>query len=105
MDSRRLVVWISTGILGFQGFTLCFDLLNYTALPCIYVRLNGFDTAVQRCSVAPVGEPPVRRPRGQAGVLDPDAATPQVADSGPPPLMHPLALRGSIGSDRGRGRP
>jgi len=28
MDSRRLVVWISTGILGFQGATLAFDLLN-----------------------------------------------------------------------------
>jgi hypothetical protein len=26
MESRRLVVWISTGILGFQGATLAFDL-------------------------------------------------------------------------------
>ena len=32
MDSRRLVVWISTGILGFQGATLAFDLLNCTAM-------------------------------------------------------------------------
>jgi hypothetical protein len=32
MDSRRLVVWISTGILGFQGATLAFDLLNCTAI-------------------------------------------------------------------------
>ena len=32
MTSRRLVVWISTGILGFQGATLAFDLLNCTAL-------------------------------------------------------------------------
>ena len=48
MDSRRLVVWISTGILGFQGLTLCFDLLNCTALSWLYVRLNGFDVAVQR---------------------------------------------------------
>jgi len=32
MDSRRLVVWISTGILGFQGATLAFDLLNCTHL-------------------------------------------------------------------------
>jgi hypothetical protein len=32
LESQRLVVWISTGILGFQGVTLCFDLLNCTAL-------------------------------------------------------------------------
>jgi transglutaminase-like putative cysteine protease len=41
MDSRRLVVWISTGILGFQGATLAFDLLNCTALSWLYVRANG----------------------------------------------------------------
>jgi hypothetical protein len=41
MDSRRLVVWISTGILGFQGATLAFDLLNCTALSWLYVRTNG----------------------------------------------------------------
>ena len=41
MDSRRLVVWISTGILGFQGATLAFDLLNCTALSWLYVRLHG----------------------------------------------------------------
>jgi hypothetical protein len=28
MDSRRLVVWIATGILGFQDATLAFDLLK-----------------------------------------------------------------------------
>jgi hypothetical protein len=28
MESRRLVVWISTAILGFQGVTPAFDLLN-----------------------------------------------------------------------------
>ena len=32
MDSRRLVVWISAGILGFQGATLAFDLLTCAAL-------------------------------------------------------------------------
>ena len=31
MDSRRLVVWISTGILGFQGVTLAFGLFNCSA--------------------------------------------------------------------------
>ena len=42
MESRRLVVWISTAILGFQGVTLAFDLLNCTALSWLSVRLNGF---------------------------------------------------------------
>ena len=41
MDSRRLVVWISTGILGFQGATLAFDLLNCTAFSWLYVRTHG----------------------------------------------------------------
>ena len=129
MDSRRLVVWISTGILGFQGLTLCFDLLNCTALSWLYVRLNGFDAAVQR-SVSLADEPQAQRPRGRAGVLDPDAPMPPPADSGPPLPVHPLALfcarpqsriddavsqglsilaglalGGSMGSDRGQGQP
>jgi hypothetical protein len=48
MDSRRLVVWISTGILGFQGATLAFDLLNCTAMGWLYVRMNGLPPQVQR---------------------------------------------------------
>ena len=91
MESRRLVVWISTGILGFQGLTLCFDLLNCTALSWLYVRLHGFDVAVQR-SAGPVEEPALQHPRGQGGVLDPDAPLPPVAGSAPPLPVHPLAL-------------
>ena len=41
MTSRRLVVWISTGILGFQGATLAFDLLNCTALSWLVLHVNG----------------------------------------------------------------
>ncbi len=37
MDSRRLVVWISTGILVFQGSTLAFDLLNCSAMSWLVV--------------------------------------------------------------------
>ena len=48
MDSRRLVVWISTGILGFQGATLAFDLLNCTAMGWLYVRMNGLPLQVQQ---------------------------------------------------------
>jgi hypothetical protein len=52
MDSRRLVVWISTGILGFQGATLAFDLLNCTAMGWLYVRMNGLPAQGQRINAA-----------------------------------------------------
>ena len=52
MDSRRLVVWISTGILGFQGATLAIDLLNCTAMGWLYVRMNGLPPQVQRINAA-----------------------------------------------------
>jgi hypothetical protein len=63
MDSRRLVVWISTGILGFQGATLTFDLLNCTALSWLYVRTHGL----------PVVERLVDEVAGRGDVVDPDA--------------------------------
>jgi hypothetical protein len=63
MDSRRLVVWISTGILGFQGATLAFDLLNCTALSWLYVRMNGLPALERR----------VDEPSSSGGVVDPDA--------------------------------
>ncbi len=52
MDSRRLVVWISTGILGFQGATLAFDLLNCSAMGWLYVRMNGLPAHGQRINAA-----------------------------------------------------
>jgi hypothetical protein len=48
IDSRRLVVLISTGILGFQGATLAFDLLNCTALSWLYVRMHGLPALERR---------------------------------------------------------
>jgi hypothetical protein len=79
MDSRRLVVWISTGILGFQGATLAFDLLNCTALSWLYVRMNGLPALERR----------VDEPRRSSGVVDPDA--PQ-QPSGAAATEHPVAL-------------
>jgi hypothetical protein len=58
MESRRLVVWISAGILGFQGATLAFDLLNCTVLTWLFVRQHGMG------GVAPGG-------RQQAGEIGP----------------------------------
>jgi hypothetical protein len=79
MDSRRLVVWISTGILGFQGATLTFDLLNCTALSWLYVHTNGLAALERR----------VEDPTGRAGIVDPDA--PQ-QPSGASTPEHPVAI-------------
>ena len=48
MESRRLVVWISAGILGFQGATLAFDLLNCTVLSWLFVRQHGLGVELVR---------------------------------------------------------
>ena len=79
MDSRRLVVWISTGILGFQGATLAFDLLNCTALTWLYVSSNGLAVLERR----------VEEPAGRSGVVDPDATQQPSGGSTP---EHPVAL-------------
>jgi hypothetical protein len=77
MDSRRLVVWISTGILGFQGATLAFDLLNCTAISWLYVRMNGLPAIERR----------VEESAGR--VVDPDASEQPSGGSTPD---HPVAL-------------
>ncbi len=41
MDSRRLVVWISTGILVFQGSALALDLLNCCAMGWLLLLRQG----------------------------------------------------------------
>ena len=79
MDSRRLVVWISTGILGFQGATLAFDLLNCTALSWLYVRMNGLPTIERRVDAS----------GGSRGVVDPDVPKQSSVGSA---AEHPLAL-------------
>jgi len=48
MESRRLVVWISAGILGFQGATLAIDLLNCTVLSWLFVRQHGLGVELVR---------------------------------------------------------
>ncbi len=55
MDIRRLVVWISAGILGFQGATLALDLLNCTALSWFYVRRYGLEEGAERPAKAAEG--------------------------------------------------
>ncbi len=79
MDSRRLVVWISTGILGFQGATLAFDLLNCTALSWLYVRTNGLPALERRVDNA----------SSRSGSIDPDASNQPSAEAS---KEHPVAL-------------
>ncbi|MFZ9464405.1 MAG: hypothetical protein ACO262_12430 [Vulcanococcus sp.] len=67
MEPRRLVVWISTAILGFQGATLAFDLLNCTALSWLYVRLNGFGPPPAAPSLQQQVPQPPRAPGVPAG--------------------------------------
>lgn len=88
MDSRRLVVWISTGILGFQGATLAFDLLNCTALSWLYVRSNGLAAIERR----------IDEPAGRSGVADPDAPQKSSGASTPETLLRCFApaLKGGL---------
>ena len=79
MDSRRLVVCISTGILGFQGATLAFYLLNCTALSWLYVHTNGLPAMARQ----------VDRTSSPSGLADPDASNQSSADSS---KEHPVAL-------------
>jgi hypothetical protein len=46
MESRRLAVWISAGILGFQGGTLVLDLIHRSVLSWLYIRRYGLEQVV-----------------------------------------------------------
>jgi len=97
MESRRLVVWLSAGILGFQGGTLMLDLIHCSVLSWLYVRRYGLEQVVPAVSVeqrppegigrvAPVGAPP-----SQAQPLAPAPATASASAVGQP-LPSPRAV-------------
>jgi len=92
MESRRLVVWISAGILGFQGATLAFDLLNCTVLSWLFVRQHGLGVELLRPGDGPpvggavggrsgIPEPGVEQ--GAAGPVEPGGAASGLASSSP----------------------
>ncbi len=90
MDSRRLVVWIAAGILGFQGGTLVLDLLNCSVLSWLYVRRHGLELSTRAPATAQrqlVGEP---LPTAADG--GPEAA-PAVTPSVPEPQVRPAQVR------------
>ena len=90
MDSRRLVVWIAAGILGFQGGTLVLDLLNCSVLSWLYVRRHGLERsappAPATAQMQPVGEPLQRVDEGGS------EANPAVTPSVPEPQARPAQV-------------
>jgi hypothetical protein len=65
MDSRRLVVWISAGILGFQGGTLVLDLIHCSVLSWLYLRRYGLELV--NTAEVQAGPPPGVAPIGPLG--------------------------------------
>jgi hypothetical protein len=87
MESRRLVVWISAGILGFQGGTLVLDLIHCSVLSWLYLRRYGLELVVPAERVE-------QRPPEGVGLVVPEGghAQPQApasADKSPSPQPHP----------------
>jgi hypothetical protein len=73
MESRRLVVWIAAGILGFQGGTLILDLLNCSLLSWLYVRRHGLELTSPAPATAqgpPGGDPEHPSRQGQGLSLE-----------------------------------
>jgi hypothetical protein len=99
MDSRRLVVWIWAGILGFQGATLVLDLLNCTLLSWLWVRQHGIErqAAPQHQDPPPVGRAG-QTDGGRAGQRPPDGvgqaeASEAISASHSPPVpLDPTAV-------------
>lgn len=91
MDSRRLVVWLSAGILGFQGGTLVLDLIHCSVLSWLYVRRCGLELVASGVSVEqrpPEGigrVDPVNAPASQRQPLAPAPATASASSVSEPP--------------------
>jgi hypothetical protein len=86
MESRRLVVWISAGILGFQGGTLVLDLLHCSVLSWLYLRRYGLELVV------PAERVEQRPPQGMGATVTGEADEPQAprsADQPSPPQPDP----------------
>jgi len=103
MESRRLVVWIAAGILGFQGGTLILDLLNCSVLSWLYVRRYGLEliTATTHNAAGSEGDGPdpqssssVRAGSGDqeptvSSAAKPQRPNPSSAEGKPATLMAP----------------
>jgi hypothetical protein len=77
MDSRRLVVWISAGILGFQGGTLVLDLIHCSVLSWLYVRRYGLELVAPSDRVEQKPPEGLGRLEALSGATHPSQAQPQ----------------------------
>jgi hypothetical protein len=94
MDSRRLVVWISAGILGFQGGTLLLDLGQCSLLTWLYVQRHGIERTAATTAAATPQDPTALfcdRPRSRI-----DTAVSQGLS-----ILAGLALGGTVGDGPG----
>jgi hypothetical protein len=77
MDSRRLVVWLSAGILGFQGGTLVLDLIHCSVLSLLYIRRYGLEQVVPTDRLEQRPPEGLGRLEGLSGATHPSQAQPQ----------------------------
>ena len=77
MDSRRLVVWLSAGILGFQGGTLVLDLIHCSVLSWLYIRRYGLELVVPSERVEQRPPEGLGRLEALSGATHPSLAQPQ----------------------------
>ena len=101
MESRRLVVWIAVGILGFQGGTLSLDLVNCSVLSWLYVRRHGLQLASPAPATAqgpPGGDPEQRPLPGAIAGTGAHSQAPGVSGSNREPATGGSALGGTARS-------
>jgi hypothetical protein len=85
MDSRRLVVWISAGILGFQCGTLVLDLIHCSVLSWLYVRRYGLELVVPNERVEQKPPEGLGRLEAISGATHPSQAKPLTQPQNPAP--------------------
>ncbi len=85
MDSRRLVVWLSAGILGFQGGTLVLDLIHCSVLSWLYIRRYGLEQVVPSDRVEQRPPEGLGRLEGLSGATHPTQDQPQAQPLTPEP--------------------
>jgi hypothetical protein len=86
MDSRRLVVWISAGILGFQGGTLVLDLIHCSVLSWLYVRRYGLELVVPSDRVEQKPPEGLGSLEALSGATHPSQAQTQTQAQSPAPI-------------------
>ena len=85
MDSRRLVVWLSAGILGFQGGTLVLDLIHCSVLSWLYIRRYGLEQVVPSERLEQRPPEGLGKPEGLSGQISRAQGQPQSQPLAPEP--------------------